>query len=213
MDTMTKLRKCKEMMDILYEFIRNDGKIYKESEPLRKRMEDALYAKYLRGRPYNVIGFAIEFGLIAGSKNTVERLAREMDEMNDGDKKEGNFLRQHRTWIGDDAGKYLEEYYRTELCLHLNMPMVHSSHCAACQKPMTLAQCEKAISGKYCSDACYDTLFADCVICGQKNMTCLTNQKTPYIPSAKLECACDQCLQKKYNISIVTIGCDSHIRN
>jgi hypothetical protein len=87
--------------------------------------------------------------------------------------------------------------------------MIHSGECAACKTKMTLSQIDAAYArtsdGPYCSEACYDTLFANCVICGHRNMTCLRNQQTPYIHDAKLECACDECLQKKYNVSIVCI--------
>lgn len=81
-------------------------------------------------------------------------------------------------------------------------------HCEVCDKQIKSAKEQYACYGGsyYCSEACYDSLFVACTICGQKNMTCLQNAKHPYIFKAPLELACDQCLQKKHKVGIVCIS-------
>jgi len=196
-----EIEKCAELMPAVYNHCCNDGEIYQQSEKIRQAMAVALGA----GK-YKIEEFSKPFAEIAGKKENVEKLALAIEAWNDEDKVEADFLRVHRSWIGSDVGKYLEEYYRTELCLFLKLPMIYTSQCAACKKNMTLTQMKEAYAcsheGPYCTEACYDTLFADCIICGQKNMTCLVNQRTPFIKEAKLECACDACLMKKYGLGL-----------
>lgn len=189
--------------DRLYDIIMNDAAAYKESETIRLAMQKSLLAG-----TYTHHRFIWQFANIAKNHARIERIAKEMTEFNDGDETDAWFLRQHRSDIGDGAGKYLEEYYRIELCLQLNIPIIHSGHCETCKKAMSWEQQEESIHGRYCSDLCYELCFANCVICGQRNMTCVTNARTPYIREAKLEQACDACLLKKYNLSICTIVCD-----
>lgn len=65
------------------------------------------------------------------------------------------------------------------------------------------------LAGYYCSEKCYDTLFADCLECGQRNMTALTNSRPNASkperggPENQL---CDKCHAKKHNWCVVTLG-------
>jgi hypothetical protein len=197
------VERCNALTPVVYEFVRNEGKLYEESGPTRQRMEEAILA----GK-YDIKPFEKEFQTIAGRKEIYEKLAEILDY--DEKSEEGTFLLAHRSWIGDQAGSCLEEYYRTELCHYLNVPMIHTDYCAVCKQGMTIEQFNHAYVGgsggkRYCSEACYDTLFSNCVICGHRNLTCQVNQRTPFISEAKLECACDDCLLKKYNLSLCWI--------
>lgn len=79
------------------------------------------------------------------------------------------------------------------------------TECAVCSASTKKDLFTRYGGSYYCSEACWDSLFLPCNICGHKNLTCSTNLKHPYIFGAPLEQACDQCLQKKHNVGIVTI--------
>ena len=53
--------------------------------------------------------------------------------------------------------------------------------------------------GHYCSKECYDTLFDICDVCGELNMTVVSNENNG---KGKI---CDACYDKEHNLSVVTI--------
>lgn len=201
---VNSMEKCSELEDVLYEFIRNDGDIYREkTTPILTMME-----RHLKEKTYETPSFVLMFEQLACSDKIVKKLAAVLKEENDGNEKDSKFYRENRFWIGTHTAPFLEEYYRTELCLHLKLGVISSRHCSACNKGLTLEQANESQGKVWCSDKCYEVVWGliPCCICGKKNMTCTTNAKTPYIHGAALEQACDQCLQKKYGVSIVTIS-------
>lgn len=105
--------KCKDLADTLYEWVRNDGKVYKEKiSPLLTNMTEALKKK-----TYEPEAFVKAFSKIAWA--CARSLSIQIFEENDRAGNDHRFLLFNRYWIADLAAKDLEKYYKTELELQI----------------------------------------------------------------------------------------------
>lgn len=92
--------------------------------------------------------------------------------------------------------------------IQLGDPRWHT-HCKVCERtqndPPVGAQPRFNYSaGQYHAGACYDTLFGICEVCGQKNMSVLSNLNS-WLPECRAP-LCDSCHQMRFKWHIARIS-------